>query len=189
MYIHTHTYIYTHIFLLIPRVHPIGLCFSSSSATSKLQWGLLQSQGRNVAQLRLHLSFLPSVSGQSHMEIPRLTCPCRYQNRHSSFQLPILWPSGTKAPASGISQLHSAAGATKAKTSDTQRAFSDFTSVFSACTSPIVFSIPFFHPSLPSAFFHLTFTLYLQCTAIFRSFPPSRTFLSITSLPILLMPS
>lgn len=83
-----------------------------------------------------------------------------------------------EAPASGISQLHSAAEATKTKTSDTQRASSDFNSMFSACANPI-FSSPFFLPSFPStSFFHSVFTLY--STPLFSSFSPSRTFLSIT---------
>lgn len=68
-----------------------------------------------------------------------------------------------EAPASGTSQLHSAAEATKAKTSDTQRASSDFNSMFSACANPI-FSRPFFLLSFRSTFiflphFHSVFTL------------------------------
>jgi len=88
-----------------------------------------------------------------------------------------------EAPASGISQLHSAAEATQAKNSDTQRASSDFNSVFSTCANPI-FSIPVFLPSFPSAFIFSA-----RFHPVFLVFPSSRTFLSITFLSIVLIPS
>lgn len=86
-----------------------------------------------------------------------------------------------EAPATGISQLHSAVGETKAKTSDTQRASSDFNSVFSVCANPI-FSSPFFLPSFPSTFifsshFHSVVTLYSTLLSLSPElFPPSLFF-------------
>lgn len=81
-------------------------------------------------------------------------------------------------PAWGISQLHSAARATKAKTSW----HSELLSVISTpCSLPVQFQIfdPFsLSPSLSPCFFHLTFTLYLHIK-VFCSFPFSRAFLSV----------
>lgn len=79
-----------------------------------------------------------------------------------------------EAPVSGISQLHSAVGETKAKTLTLREL-----PVISTQYSPSVL-IPFFpalssfHPFLPPSFFHLTFTLWLHCIALF--FPSVQNF-------------
>lgn len=147
----------------------------------------------NWTQLRLRLSFLRSVSDQSHLETLHPTCPCRYQNRHGSFQLPILWLSGTKGQRS-TSQWHQPA-TLSCWSNQSQNLWHsrELSGILTPCSLPVLIAVffpsRFLHPSLPSSFFCLTSTLYLQCIAIFCSFPPSRIFLSITSLSILLIPS